>query len=629
MWFQFHRWIPFLVIALFTSFLYVIQSSAAPLHSSLLPHPLDLIDPPQAGTQGGSQPWTCWDDGTLDPCHATLYAIDGTAADNIWAVGESGRLFRYDGSIWSRFDFPSASNIYDVEVLAPDNIWVSTNALWHWNGSDWEYSNSILRSPLGLSMVSDTDGWTVGYEGEIHHWNGTELMSVTSPVTTALIGIQMLSANDGWAVGANGVILRYNGSEWAVVPSPTTNTLHTLQMVSPTEGYAVGYNDFLIWNGSTWNIAPYPSSAVFGLSGMTMLSPTLGYVSSYRHIDEWDGITWTRVYTSTDFDLGPMFGADPDHLFSVGAAGTIAHGSSTGWEMVNNPEPEILYAIDALSPTTVWAGGYNDTLRHYDGTTWQTATYTPLAGEGTARSINGLMLRTDTDGWAVGSNLLIRWDGNSWTEVERGTTTYYGYEDVAAVAENDVWVVGENNQSPRTSVIRHWNGSTWTEVSHPTASILRTVVMLDADTGMAGGYWYNSSTGIYESVLLQWNGTMWSEIAIPDIGTISDIVLEDITNGWIVGDSRSLRLQAGTFTEEPNAGGTSAAFASPDNGWITGYYGYHWNGTMWSYDQYFDQALNDAVLFEDGTGWAVGEDGVVYRLQPPLTTYLPLIKSME
>jgi hypothetical protein len=77
-------------------------------------------------------------------------------------------------------------------------------------------------------MVSADDGWAVGWNGAIIHWNGTDWSNVASPTTQNLYEVFMVSASDGWAVGVFGTIIRWTGTVW--VPEFSTAILTSLLM---------------------------------------------------------------------------------------------------------------------------------------------------------------------------------------------------------------------------------------------------------------------------------------------------------------------------------------------------------------------------------------------------------------
>ena len=141
-----------------------------------------------------------------------------------------------------------------------------------------------LRS---VYMVTDTNGWAVGYDGMIIHWDGTDWSNVTSPTMWPLTSVFMVSANDGWAVG--GHIIHWNGTEWSTVTSPTVTSptwylLLSVFMVSADDGWAVGGGGTIIrWTGTEW-IPEFPTVMLMPLLiSLTLVVVILAKTASKKH----------------------------------------------------------------------------------------------------------------------------------------------------------------------------------------------------------------------------------------------------------------------------------------------------------------------------------------------------------
>jgi hypothetical protein len=65
-------------------------------------------------------------------------------------------------------------------------------------------------------MVNSIDGWAVGSDGCIIHWDGNRWSDVTSPTGALLSCVDMVSSTDGWIVGADGL---YRWQEVVVFPA--------------------------------------------------------------------------------------------------------------------------------------------------------------------------------------------------------------------------------------------------------------------------------------------------------------------------------------------------------------------------------------------------------------------------
>jgi hypothetical protein len=224
-----------------------------------------------------------------------LNAIGGSGPDDLWAVGyqlsadesqESLLIEHYDGTKWENLPFPAQENACDsglsdcfldataVAASAPDNAWLAGNVaqpndtqhvLAHWNGTSWKLATAPclegtatatcdpegtdLNRLTGLTVLSPTDAWASGSEGNVNdenfnipyvlHFNGTSWSLTKTPNRggegSLLNAISAVSASDIWAVGQvqqlNGAIQtlteQFNGTAWAVVASPSPGSSPT------------------------------------------------------------------------------------------------------------------------------------------------------------------------------------------------------------------------------------------------------------------------------------------------------------------------------------------------------------------------------------------------------------------
>ena len=76
------------------------------------------------------------------------------------------------------------------------------------------WTSPTSQSLHDVFMVGADDGWAVGIDGLIIHWDGTEWSNVTSPAGEHLTSVHMVGADDGWAVGNDGEIIHWDGTQW-------------------------------------------------------------------------------------------------------------------------------------------------------------------------------------------------------------------------------------------------------------------------------------------------------------------------------------------------------------------------------------------------------------------------------
>ncbi|NIT36007.1 MAG: hypothetical protein GTN49_05820 [candidate division Zixibacteria bacterium] len=111
----------------------------------------------------------------------------------------------------------------------------TTNALGKWE-------KVYIPSVLWLSEVAfptANEGWAVGANGVIVHYDGKNWSQVASPATSALYGIEFITPNDGWAVGHAGGIVHCDGSRWTKVASPSGSKWYDVSFVKANYGWAV------------------------------------------------------------------------------------------------------------------------------------------------------------------------------------------------------------------------------------------------------------------------------------------------------------------------------------------------------------------------------------------------------
>ena len=82
--------------------------------------------------------WTCWDDGTIDPCHNfSLNSVSMTSKQNGWAVGQNGSILHWDGNHWSITQSPTTLNLNAVQFLSANDGWAAGDdgTILHWDSS--------------------------------------------------------------------------------------------------------------------------------------------------------------------------------------------------------------------------------------------------------------------------------------------------------------------------------------------------------------------------------------------------------------------------------------------------------------------------------------------------------------
>lgn len=178
---------------------------------------------------------------------------DGNKGSDVW-VASNQSVYRYveDGGKWGlkRYQPYVPINAWAVHGSDNKNIWAVgyTGRIVHFDGTVWKQQQSgtsiALRSVWASSAKS---AWAVGEAGQILHWTGLGWLPQKSPTNETLQGVWGTSDTDVWAVGSGGVVLHYDGSAWTKIKLKEVHkSLHALWSTKDGDFYSMGAQELLI-----------------------------------------------------------------------------------------------------------------------------------------------------------------------------------------------------------------------------------------------------------------------------------------------------------------------------------------------------------------------------------------------
>jgi photosystem II stability/assembly factor-like uncharacterized protein len=106
-------------------------------------------------------------------------------------------------------------------MASSDDGWAVGYLSYHYHDGTWNLIGGGELSLRAITMVSPSEGWAVGEQGEISHYSNGEWHGVDFITSSDLNSVTMISANEGWAVGTHGTILHYTNGAWQLVDSPS------------------------------------------------------------------------------------------------------------------------------------------------------------------------------------------------------------------------------------------------------------------------------------------------------------------------------------------------------------------------------------------------------------------------
>lgn len=455
-----------------------------------------------------------------------------------------------------------------------------------------------------------------------------------------------------WAVGDRGDVFRVAGATRSLERLPGVRSLKGVWGLSDSDVWAVGDGGIWHWNGSGW------SASVPGASAEAVWGSASGDVwavgpDGFRR---WNGMAWSNAFTVPSLSGGEsrglrdVWGVASDHAWAAGAGGGLYHWNGTDWSAVATADDagSGLLGVWAESRTSAWAVGETRTTLRWDGGSWGLAgsqvpgaNYYAVAGEPGGEvycaAASTVLLRWNGTGWsffynynaleewrdiAVGSSgfWIVGDDGLIFRKPSGGTwsvfqsTTNVGYQDVWALAPNDVWVVGR--------LFQHFDGRRWSNQTAPVdARAVWGSAPSDVWTVGAGGL--GGAGGI-----ARWDGGSWARVdAGPGLPVLNGVTGTAANDVWAVGNAGVVMHWDGTGWSRPIDAGTAVNLnavwaAGPADVFVVGDQGVvaRFDGSSWT-------ATTEAPVGGGGTPlslygvhgvnrddvFAVGAEGVILR----------------
>jgi hypothetical protein len=286
------------------------------------------------------------------------------------------------------------------------------------------------------------------------------------------------------------------------------------------------------------------------------------------------------------------------------------------WTKLASPGTGTLEAVDAVSPTDVWAvgtrtsaDGSRSVLLHFDGRNW-----TPVDHPDVGDIIDVLEIAPD-DVWAIGTRAL-HFDGSTWTVVRLpGPDTPFAFAPsaISAVSPDDVWLTGVKVTETMEGEVLHWNGSTWSTVETPLTGSADSSSLYGVSATSATDVWVAGSRGNVQ-LTMHWDGSTWRLDRHPSqdtFGVFWDIAQVRAGDVWAVGNGIEHFDGSAWSQIGPSVFGQLSALTVIDAAdvWAVGGPGLilHFDGSTWASEP--SPAPSSTFLDVSAAGgqvWAVG-----------------------
>lgn len=526
----------------------------------------------------------------------SLLSVWGFSADNLWAVGDRGRVLRFNGTDWRVADPGPRDYLAGVWGSRADDVFVTgyNGRVLHFDGGRWWHQPTGVTNDFnGIWGSGPNDVFTVGDRGVILHYDGTCWRPQDTGTEDLFFGVSGTGPSDVWAVGGRGNVAHYDGTRWKTVDvTAVAPDAHFVSVwaAAPGEVYVAGTGGTVLrLHHGTWTREDVGTDAllrwVWGTGPKDVWVAGDGAV-----VRRFDGSAWRPVKIGVEAPGGPMAGGEhavrgawragpgettvlvgDDGLIVMGAgdalrpvrtgpvadlyavAGAWAVGSGGAvlfrdaearWHPLPDVGDGTLLALALLADGRVLAGGTGGVWLGSAGG-WRRLPWPEGAPEGTVFGLKAW----DRRAVAVGANgLVLAFDGDGLSALPApGDETLFG---VAGVGPDDFLAVGAEGAA------HAWDGGTWRAVPVPENEDLMAVSDAGIAVGAMGGV-YRMKPGRMKPGRMK-PGRMepggWRTLAAPG-GVALNAVADDPAGGaWAVGDFGAVRLVDGDAVREVDAG---------------------------------------------------------------------------
>jgi hypothetical protein len=214
----------------------------------------------------------------LDKLDGTLLSVWGSSPSDVWTVGgprgNAGfktLVLHLEAKGWRRLDPGGTDTYWWVTGTSAQDVWfVGENGrITHWDGAAFKEMSSGTKATLfGAWASSPKDAWVVGGTPEggtnapndvLLHWDGAAWtpVAVPAPAGRAFFKVWGSSADDVYVVGEAGTVWHLSGGAWkSENPKAAHGTLLTVNGCGKGDVYAVGNRDVLHSDGTSWTTVP-------------------------------------------------------------------------------------------------------------------------------------------------------------------------------------------------------------------------------------------------------------------------------------------------------------------------------------------------------------------------------------
>ncbi len=408
-----------------------------------------------------------------------LFAIDGNAYGEAWAVGDEGRILHFDGLEWRPEASGTQVNLRAVVCTPAGTVYAAGNEgtlLRRDDNGHWHAIDCPLGTGFHAMLVLNDDELLLaggryfvdkgGFRGELVHYRQGEFHNLGSDTDMPRLRALRAYKQGVLMVGDRGQLFYLHDNQ---IKRLECNTRHDLMdIITLASGEALVVGDF----GTIMTAAPEFEQAL-----------------AAPEKDEQDSSRWELMASPTERQLWGLWQAHDGTSYACGDAGTVLRLDEGRWVKMPAPDEDLaVHCLWSCEGGGLFAGGQEGRIYRFNGEQWQVhfdlhlhTTILAMWGTGPnciyAVGDEGLVLHYDGLGWrrlvsgtgsalydlwghdeqhllAVGDfGLALRYNGQEWKSFNTGTEHFI--YSVWGRGLNDIYAVG------LSGTVSHFNGQRW------------------------------------------------------------------------------------------------------------------------------------------------------------------------
>lgn len=450
-----------------------------------------------AGQVCSADGW-CW--ATRLP-HNALRAIVSVSATDAWALGELGTALHYDGTGWS-LAATVPINVFAAQAFGANDVYAVGGGFSHWDGKAWSIVSSV-----GVVAVdgSATDLWLVPLDAKLplQRYQSGLMSQVNLPPLFTAAGIAVPVAGSVWLAGNDGAVAHRTNDTWQIEDAGVTARLRDV-VATADDVWVAGELGTLAHRAKSgqWQAVQHPTGNPFNSLAVD-LDGTVWAVGIDSQVARWPAIGAPEWGTLSDTTNLWSVAAAPDGVWVVGGGGYISKHTAQGWQRSDGSDVVAdFYAVHGTSASEVYVVGDNVVMR-FDGTSWSRE----QAGSHPFRAV----FAGAASVWAAAADgVVYRRQAGSWVNWHSVGGRLAG---IWAAADDSAWVVGQENDGSSLMTLVDRNGSN--RVPVPGKGLLAIAGTSANDVWAVGE----------EGLVLHYDGASWKKETFPSTIKCSSVVV--------------------------------------------------------------------------------------------------------